>query len=214
MTYAPAMMNFAYGELIMAGAYVMFYTRSWGWLPVLRLVLLVVAPPLLPAQLGLARDARHGRADRDRALAPDGARCVQTAPPRRAGRVAHHLVRRELRTGGARLDDRRLGHPERRDALPVADEAVERRRGADLEARDRHVGRDDRAARRDDAADQAHDTRDPAAGVHGGLPDGAARRRSRQPGDLGRARDHRPPGQRGRGALHLPLGRRLARHRA
>ena len=25
------LMNFAYGELIMAGAYVMYYTRSWGW---------------------------------------------------------------------------------------------------------------------------------------------------------------------------------------
>ena len=26
------LMNFAYGELIMVGAYMMFYTRSWGWL--------------------------------------------------------------------------------------------------------------------------------------------------------------------------------------
>ena len=26
------LMNFAYGELIMAGGYTMFYTRSWGWL--------------------------------------------------------------------------------------------------------------------------------------------------------------------------------------
>ena len=26
------LMNFAYGELIMAGAYTMFFTRSWGWL--------------------------------------------------------------------------------------------------------------------------------------------------------------------------------------
>jgi len=25
------LMNFAYGELIMAGAYTMFFTRSWGW---------------------------------------------------------------------------------------------------------------------------------------------------------------------------------------
>ncbi len=32
------LMNFAYGELIMAGAYVMFYTRSWGWLAMMELV--------------------------------------------------------------------------------------------------------------------------------------------------------------------------------
>ena len=32
------LMNFAYGELIMAGAYVMFYTRSWGWLAMVVMV--------------------------------------------------------------------------------------------------------------------------------------------------------------------------------
>ena len=25
------LMNFAYGELIMIGAYTMFYTERWGW---------------------------------------------------------------------------------------------------------------------------------------------------------------------------------------
>jgi len=36
------LMNFAYGELIMAGAYVMYYTKDWGWLPMLIMVVLVV----------------------------------------------------------------------------------------------------------------------------------------------------------------------------
>ncbi len=36
------LMNFAYGELIMAGAYVMFYTRSWGWLAMIVMVVLIV----------------------------------------------------------------------------------------------------------------------------------------------------------------------------
>jgi branched-chain amino acid transport system permease protein len=36
------LMNFAYGELIMAGAYVMYYTRSWGWLPMIIMVVLIV----------------------------------------------------------------------------------------------------------------------------------------------------------------------------
>lgn len=36
------LMNFAYGELIMAGAYVMFFTRSWGWLGMIAMTVLVV----------------------------------------------------------------------------------------------------------------------------------------------------------------------------
>ena len=36
------LMNFAYGELIMAGAYTIFYTESWGWLPMLVMVVIVV----------------------------------------------------------------------------------------------------------------------------------------------------------------------------
>ena len=36
------LMNFAYGELIMAGAYVMYYTMDWGWLPMIIMVVLVV----------------------------------------------------------------------------------------------------------------------------------------------------------------------------
>src|SRR5262249_48882067 len=35
------LMNFAYGELIMSGAYVMFYTRSWGWLPMIVMTIIV-----------------------------------------------------------------------------------------------------------------------------------------------------------------------------
>ena len=36
------LMNFAYGELIMAGAYTMFYTRSWGWLGMIVMTIVVV----------------------------------------------------------------------------------------------------------------------------------------------------------------------------
>jgi len=36
------LMNFAYGELIMAGAYVMYFTRSWGWLGMILMTVLVV----------------------------------------------------------------------------------------------------------------------------------------------------------------------------
>ena len=36
------LMNFAYGELIMIGAYVMFYTRGWGWLAMVVTTVLVV----------------------------------------------------------------------------------------------------------------------------------------------------------------------------
>jgi branched-chain amino acid transport system permease protein len=36
------LMNFAYGELIMAGAYTMFYTRQFGWLAMVVITILVV----------------------------------------------------------------------------------------------------------------------------------------------------------------------------
>ena len=36
------LMNFAYGELIMAGAYVIYYTQDWGWLPMLIMVVIIV----------------------------------------------------------------------------------------------------------------------------------------------------------------------------
>src|SRR5436853_361102 len=35
------LMNFAYGELIMAGGYTMFYTRGWGWLGMVAMTLLL-----------------------------------------------------------------------------------------------------------------------------------------------------------------------------
>ena len=72
------LMNFAYGELIMAGAYVMFYTRSWGWL-----AMVVMVDP-----------DRHGP------VAPDGADRVPPAAPRRAGGAPDHLVRGQLRARG------------------------------------------------------------------------------------------------------------------
>ena len=36
------LMNFAYGELIMAGAYTMYYTRDWGWLAMVVVTIVVV----------------------------------------------------------------------------------------------------------------------------------------------------------------------------
>jgi branched-chain amino acid transport system permease protein len=36
------LMNFAYGELIMAGAYTMYYTRGWGWLAMIAMTVVVV----------------------------------------------------------------------------------------------------------------------------------------------------------------------------
>ena len=36
------LMNFAYGELIMAGAYTMFYTREYGWLAMIVITIIVV----------------------------------------------------------------------------------------------------------------------------------------------------------------------------
>jgi branched-chain amino acid transport system permease protein len=36
------LMNFAYGELIMAGGFTMYYTRSWGWLGMMLMVVAVV----------------------------------------------------------------------------------------------------------------------------------------------------------------------------
>jgi branched-chain amino acid transport system permease protein len=42
------LMNFAYGELIMIGAYVMYYTRSWGWVAMaLTTVMIVVVAAVL-----------------------------------------------------------------------------------------------------------------------------------------------------------------------
>ncbi|HEY7694050.1 MAG TPA: hypothetical protein VH816_17060, partial [Gaiellaceae bacterium] len=36
------LMNFAYGELIMAGGYTMFYTRGAGWLAMIVMTIVVV----------------------------------------------------------------------------------------------------------------------------------------------------------------------------
>ena len=36
------LMNFAYGELIMAGAYTMYFTRSWGWLGMIVTTIIIV----------------------------------------------------------------------------------------------------------------------------------------------------------------------------
>jgi branched-chain amino acid transport system permease protein len=36
------LMNFAYGELIMAGAYTMYFTRSWGWGGMIAITIVVV----------------------------------------------------------------------------------------------------------------------------------------------------------------------------
>jgi branched-chain amino acid transport system permease protein len=53
------LMNFAYAELIMAGAYVMFYTRSWGWLAMLVMVVVIVTVLSLLMELIAFRPLRR-----------------------------------------------------------------------------------------------------------------------------------------------------------
>ena len=53
------LMNFAYGELIMAGAYVMYYTRSWGWLAMIAMVIVIVTVLSLLMELIAFRPLRR-----------------------------------------------------------------------------------------------------------------------------------------------------------
>jgi branched-chain amino acid transport system permease protein len=53
------LMNFAYGELIMAGAYVMFFTRGWGWLGMITMTILVVTVLSLLMELVAFRPVRN-----------------------------------------------------------------------------------------------------------------------------------------------------------
>jgi branched-chain amino acid transport system permease protein len=52
------LMNFAYGELIMAGAYTMFYTRGWGWLAMILMTILIVTVLSLLMELVAFRPLR------------------------------------------------------------------------------------------------------------------------------------------------------------
>ena len=53
------LMNFAYGELIMVGAYVMFYTRGWGWLAMAVTTVLVVIVAAVLMELVAFRPLRR-----------------------------------------------------------------------------------------------------------------------------------------------------------
>jgi branched-chain amino acid transport system permease protein len=53
------LMNFAYGELIMAGAYTMYFTRSWGWLGMIVITVVVVTVLSLLMELVAFRPLRH-----------------------------------------------------------------------------------------------------------------------------------------------------------
>src|ERR671927_1726504 len=53
------LMNFAYGELIMAGAYVMFYTRSWGWIAMIVMTIVIVTALSLAMELVAFRPLRR-----------------------------------------------------------------------------------------------------------------------------------------------------------
>jgi branched-chain amino acid transport system permease protein len=53
------LMNFAYGELIMAGAYTIYYTESWGWVPMLVMVVVVVTILSLLMELVAFRPLRR-----------------------------------------------------------------------------------------------------------------------------------------------------------
>src|SRR6058998_1637804 len=53
------LMNFAYGELIMAGAYTMFYTRSWDWGAMIVTTVVVVTLLSLAMELVAFRPVRN-----------------------------------------------------------------------------------------------------------------------------------------------------------
>lgn len=53
------LMNFAYGELIMIGAYVMFYTRDWGWLAMVVATVFVVVVAAVAMELVAFRPVRR-----------------------------------------------------------------------------------------------------------------------------------------------------------
>jgi branched-chain amino acid transport system permease protein len=53
------LMNFAYGELIMIGAYVMFYTRGWGWLAMVIATVFVVVVAAILMELVAFRPLRR-----------------------------------------------------------------------------------------------------------------------------------------------------------
>jgi branched-chain amino acid transport system permease protein len=53
------LMNFAYGELIMAGAYTMFYTQSWGWLSMIVMTVIIVTVLSLLMELLAFRPLRR-----------------------------------------------------------------------------------------------------------------------------------------------------------
>jgi branched-chain amino acid transport system permease protein len=53
------LMNFAYGELIMAGAYTMYFTRSWGWLGMIAVTVVVVTVVSLLMELLAFRPLRR-----------------------------------------------------------------------------------------------------------------------------------------------------------
>lgn len=56
------LMNFAYGELIMAGGYTMYYTQSWGVLPMIAMTLVVATVVSILTELIAFRPVRHGTA--------------------------------------------------------------------------------------------------------------------------------------------------------
>jgi branched-chain amino acid transport system permease protein len=53
------LMNFAYGELIMAGAFTMYYTRSWGWLAMILMTIVIVTALSLLMELVAFRPVRN-----------------------------------------------------------------------------------------------------------------------------------------------------------
>src|SRR5262245_21236830 len=53
------LMNFAYGELIMIGAYMMFYTRGWGWLAMVIATVFVVVVAAVLMELVAFRPLRR-----------------------------------------------------------------------------------------------------------------------------------------------------------
>ena len=168
------LMNFAYGELIMAGGYTMFIPATGGGSPWSR-----------------------GHPDRHGALGPDGALAFRPLRARRAGRAPDHLLRGQLRARGCWLHD--VGPITQKGVEPYpwlrhsSMSAACRSR-----ARPHHLDRHRSPAHRHDAADQSHDPRDPAARLDRGLQHGPTGRGPGQSRHLVSLRDHRHPRERGR----------------
>ena len=196
------LMNFAYGELIMAGAYTMFFTRSWGWLGMILMTILIVTILSLLMELIAFRPVRSA--------SPVVLLITSFAVSYGIQQLAWTDV-----FGLAHCFDSTIGtgpqkgvepYPWLTNQFDIGGVLISRLEIATFDRHGRLLARHDPPAQEDDA-------RHPAAGVVGGLPDGPADRGEGELGDLRRFRHHRCARGRGVHPLHPAHRRRLARHR-